>query len=36
MMEQVLVEGSTEPITIKWAIDSPFDKSEAIRAQQEI
>ena len=25
-----------EPITIKWAIDSPFDKSEALRAQEEI
>lgn len=32
MMDQVLTEGSTEPISIKWALDSPFDKSEAIRA----
>ena len=36
MMEQVLQEGSTEPITIKWAIDSPFDMSEAMRASQEV
>jgi hypothetical protein len=36
MFDQVITEGTTEPITIKWAIDSPFDKSEAIRAQQEI
>ena len=35
-MEQVLQEGSTEPITIKWAIDSPFDMSEAMRASQEV
>jgi len=33
MFEQVLAEGVTEPITIKWAIDSPFDKSEALRAE---
>lgn len=33
MMEQVLQEGSTDPITIKWALDNPFDKSEAMRAQ---
>ena len=33
MFDQVLAEGSTEPIAIKWAIDSPFDKSEAMRAQ---
>jgi hypothetical protein len=32
MMDQVLTEGSTEPIAIKWAVDNPFDKSEAIRA----
>ena len=32
MMDQVLIEGSNEPIAIKWALDSPFDKSEAIRA----
>jgi len=31
-MDQVLIEGSNEPIAIKWALDSPFDKSEAIRA----
>lgn len=31
-MDQALTEGSTEPISVKWAIDSPFDKSEAIRA----
>jgi len=31
-----LSEGSTEPISVKWAVDSPFDKSEAIRAQQEV
>ena len=36
MFDQVLAEGSTEPIAIKWAIDSPFDKSEAMRAQQEV
>jgi len=32
MTDQVLTEGSTEPISIKWALDSPFDKSEALRA----
>ncbi len=36
MFDQILTEGSTEPISIKWAIDNPFDKSDAIRAQQEI
>lgn len=36
MHDQILSEGQTEPISIKWAIDSPFDKSEALRAQQEI
>ena len=33
MMDQVLFEGQHEPIAIKWALDSPFDKSEALRAQ---
>lgn len=36
MLDQVLAEGQTEPITIKWALDSPFDKSEALRAQEEL
>lgn len=36
MFDQVLFEGQHEPIAIKWAIDSPFDKSEAMRAQQEV
>jgi hypothetical protein len=33
MFDQILTEGSTEPISIRWALDSPFDKSEALRAQ---
>lgn len=35
-MDQVLTEGSTEPISIKWGFDSPFDKSEEMRAKQEV
>ncbi len=32
MLDQALTEESTEPLSIKWAVDSPFDKSEAVRA----
>jgi hypothetical protein len=36
MFDQALAEGSTDPISIRWAVDNPFDKSEAIRAKHEL
>jgi len=36
MHEQVLVEGVTDPIRIQWALESPFDKSEAKKAEDEV
>lgn len=29
MTDQILAEGVKEPIRIKWALDNPFDKTEA-------
>jgi len=29
MIDQVLCEGVKDPIRIKWALDNPFDKTEA-------
>ena len=36
MLDQILVEGVTDPIRIQWALDSPLDKTEAERAQAEV
>jgi len=32
MVDQILVEGVTDPIRLQWALDSPLDKTEAERA----
>ena len=37
MLDQVLVEGVTEPLRIQWAVnDNPFDKSEAQIAKSDV
>jgi len=28
MFDQVITEGATDPISIRWAIDNPFDATE--------
>mmetsp|Transcript_31131 Transcript_31131/g.23146 ORF Transcript_31131/g.23146 Transcript_31131/m.23146 type:complete len:165 (+) Transcript_31131:679-1173(+) len=36
MQDQVLTQGATDPINIKWGIENPFDRSESARAQLEV
>ena len=36
MLDQVLVEGITDPIRIQWALESPLDKTEAEVATADV
>mmetsp|Transcript_23034 Transcript_23034/g.30624 ORF Transcript_23034/g.30624 Transcript_23034/m.30624 type:complete len:96 (+) Transcript_23034:926-1213(+) len=36
MVDQVLVEGITDPIRIQWALESPLDKTEAEAASSDV
>ena len=36
MVDQILVEGITDPIRVQWALESPLDKTEADVASADV
>ena len=36
MLDQVLVQGITDPIRVQWALESPLDKTEVDVAQADV